>query len=425
MTVFSTSSLFRITLLIWGIASLARGVAAQEHDAAHTSRRSSGHWGSQAVVRVVRESPTIGGRDRTEAYVTQPSIMGQLAVWEGRLRLLGTLNFEGLTLRRGELNAGALGEGYADRRHPHTYVHELIAGAGGRRAGLAFSLSAGKGFAPFGTDDPMARPFAGYPVNHHLAQILERAVIIGAVRHRRAMVELATFNGDEPTGPGDWPNWSRFGDSWSVRGTLFPAEVIELTTSAARVASPENALGGGPPHRKLAASIRFERTGGDRRDYALAEWARTDVGRSDRRPFHYTTALVELELRRGPLITGLRLERTTRPEEERLANPFRTVSPPPDESILGITRWEIVTATLGAALWPRRSFGAEPFVEVGWLHASAEVQPTFFRPSVFYGSDRIWSLSAGLRLRAGTPHRRMGRYGVAADHLRVSTAHSH
>ena len=33
------------------------------------------------------------------------------------------------------------------------------------------SLSAGKGFAPFGTDDPMSRPIFRYPVNHHLAQI--------------------------------------------------------------------------------------------------------------------------------------------------------------------------------------------------------------------------------------------------------------
>ena len=41
------------------------------------------------------------------------------------------------------------------------------------------SLTAGKGFAPFGTDDPMSRPVLRYPVNHHLAQILERAVAIG------------------------------------------------------------------------------------------------------------------------------------------------------------------------------------------------------------------------------------------------------
>ena len=44
----------------------------------------------------------------------------------GDLQLLTTLNFEGYTLRRGELNAGMYGEGYVDRRHPHTFVHEAM-----------------------------------------------------------------------------------------------------------------------------------------------------------------------------------------------------------------------------------------------------------------------------------------------------------
>lgn len=382
----------------------------------HDAPSPPAHWGAQAVVRVVRESPGIGGHDRTEGYLTQPSIMGQLAPWRGRLRFVGTLNFEGLTLRRGELNAGALGEGYVDRRHPHTYLHEVMVGAVARRKGLDLSLSGGKGFAPFGTDDPMARPFAAYPVNHHLAQILERAVLVGALRHRLAMLEAAIFNGDEPTGPSDQPNWSRFGDSWSTRGTLFPIAGLEVAASAARVASPENSLGGGLAHRKLATSIRFDRAEGDaHRRYLLAEWARTDVGNRDRRPFHYTTALVEGELRSGALRTGLRLERTTRPEEQRLVNAYRTVVPATDESILGITRWEIVTATLGLVVGGGRSWGAEPFFEGAWLRPRAQVTPTFFRPELFYGADHLWTLSAGVRLRAGTPHRRMGRYGVAAE----------
>ena len=414
-------SLVRLAFLISATACVSSTLGAQEHGPAH--------WGAHAVIRILRESPTVGGRDRTEGYLTQPSLMAQLAPWRQRIHLLATLNFEGLTLRRGELNAGALGEGYVDRRHPHTYIHELIAAVQAPRAKLGFSLSAGKGFAPFGTDDPMSRPFAGYPVNHHLAQILERAVIVGAIRHPRGILEVGTFNGDEPVGPSDMPNWSRFGDSWSLRGTLLPSDDLELSGSAALVASPENAQGGGPSHRKLAASLRFERGDGDGgRRYALAEWARTDVGRRDRRPFHYTTALVEGELRRGPLIAGLRLERTTRPEEARLANPFRTVSPATDESILGITRWEILTAMLGTSLGRHRWMSAEPFVEGAWLRARAEVNPTFFSPEVLYGSDRIWSLSAGLRLRAGTPHPRMGRYGAAADRPRRTAndpAHAH
>ena len=41
---------------------------------------------------------------------------------------LGILNLEGLTLSRGELDLGEWGEGFVDRRHPHTYLHELMAG---------------------------------------------------------------------------------------------------------------------------------------------------------------------------------------------------------------------------------------------------------------------------------------------------------
>ena len=82
----------------------------------------------------------------------------------------------------GELALGGWGEGFVDRRHPHTYLHEaMVWGCGpGRqrgKVGIAGGLAAGKGIVPFGTDDPMSRPFVRFPVNHHLAQIVERAEI--------------------------------------------------------------------------------------------------------------------------------------------------------------------------------------------------------------------------------------------------------
>ncbi len=114
----------------------------------------------------------------------------------------GTLNFERWTLDLGELNAGIWGEGYVDRRHPHTFVHELVATLQGRMLGLDLSVTGGKGFAPFGTDDPMVRPFVKYPANHHLAQILERGVLIAAVRRGALLLEGGIFNGDERLGAG-------------------------------------------------------------------------------------------------------------------------------------------------------------------------------------------------------------------------------
>ena len=65
--------------------------------------------GAQATGLVTRESPAIAGRDLTEGYLTQPLIMAQLGLWNGALALKGTVDFEGLTMKRGELNAGIVG----------------------------------------------------------------------------------------------------------------------------------------------------------------------------------------------------------------------------------------------------------------------------------------------------------------------------
>jgi hypothetical protein len=297
--------------------------------------------------------------------------MGRLGLWGERLALSAMLNLEGVTLERGELNAGIWGEGYVDRRHPHTYLHEAMAELRlpvGTGRGL--SLAAGKGFAPFGTDDPMARPFVKYPANHHLAQVLERAVAIAALRAGPLVLEGGAFNGDEPGATDAFVRLDRFADSWSTRLTLLPR-------------------------------------------YALLEWARTDDYNLDRRGFSFRTLLGEAALDRRGGRLALRYERTQRPEEERLADPFRSPRPHADVHIQGITRWDI--ATLGASQrWePAAGFGVRPFLEVAWLRATAEQRGALFVPEEFYGSDRMWSLSLGARLEAGTTHRRMGRYGAA------------
>ena len=54
----------------------------------------------------------------------------------------------------------------------------------------------------------MVRPFEKYPINHHLSQILERVVAVGAVQRDPFIAELGTFNGDEPLGPGTSPRSS-------------------------------------------------------------------------------------------------------------------------------------------------------------------------------------------------------------------------
>jgi len=296
--------------------------------------------------------------------------MGQLDPWGDLLSLKATINLEGATLKRGELNAGIAGEGYIDRRHPHTYLHELIL-TSAKRFGeddiSGFSLGLGKGFAPFGTDDPMARPFEKYPINHHLAQILERAVAIGALRAGRLIFEAGTFNGDEPTGPGDTPNRNRYWDSWSGRITFVPWPQGELQTSYARVKSPENPDGGGADQRKNSASIRLEDA--QHSGYALFEWARTADYVGSTRSFTFTSLLAETSARYDRLSGALRLERTERPDEPRLMDVFRTPIPATDLSIAGRSRWAIATARVAADL-NAGALSVEPFVEAARAHVT-------------------------------------------------------
>jgi hypothetical protein len=369
---------------------------------------------AQAIGVVTRESPAIQGRALTEGYLTQPMIMAELDPWRGLLSLKGTLNLEGATIKRGELNAGIVGEGYIDRRHPHTYLHELVLTSMRRFGGdgtSGVSLTVGKGFAPFGTDDPMARPFEKYPINHHLAQILERAVAIGALRAGSWIFEAGAFNGDEPTSPGDKPNRSRYGDSWSGRITFVPWPQGEFQASYARVKSPENPDGGGADQRKQSASIRLEDA--QHSGYALLEWARTGDYAGSTQTFAYTSLLAETWARYDRLSGALRIERTDRPDEPRLADEFRTQVPATDFSIAGRSRWTIITARAAASLVNGRAFTLEPFAEVARAHVSETLRPSGFDPRQFYGSDRIWSVSLGAKLAFGMSHMRMGRYGAA------------
>jgi hypothetical protein len=372
------------------------------------------HVTAQAVPIVTRADPTAGGTALTEGAVTQAVVMARAAWWRGHATLDAAFDAEGLTMRRGELSTGAFGEGFADRRHPHTYLHELVLTGASRAGPFALSGSAGRGFAPFGTDDPMVRPFAKYPVNHHLAQILERGLVMGAARLGPAIVEAGTFGGEEPVSPGSLPRASRFGDSWAVRGTLLPAAWAEVQGSYARVASPENPDGYGLDQRKRSVSARAISSDGAR--YVLVEWARTveHDHNSGLDAFGYESALLESALCVGPARVAVRLEQTERPEEGRLADPFRTPRPASDLSILGITRWRIATLHLEAPVVTRRTVAAVPFIELSRLAATPRGGPSLFDPERFYGTSHLVMLSAGLRLRVGAPHARMGRYGVAA-----------
>ena len=370
--------------------------------------------GAQAIGVVTRVSPALHDRNLTEGYLTQPAVMVEANPWRDLLSLKATVNFEGATIKRGELTPGIYGEGYIDRRHPHTYLHELMLVSmkrfGGDRSN-ALSVAIGKGFAPFGTDDPMSRPFEKYPINHHLSQILERAVAIAAIRVHDFAMEASSFNGDEPTGPGDTPNRNRYWDSWSGRATYAPWQQTEFQASYARVKSPENPAGGGADQRKKSASVRLEDA--QHSGYALFEWARTDDYAGSTPTFSYTSWLAETWAKYDRVNAGLRMESTERPDEQRLLNEFRAPVPPTDLSISGRSRWTIITLRAAVSLPPFVSLQLDPFVEAARARVSPTLRPSGFDPGSFYGSSTIWSVSAGLKMSFGMPHMRMGRYGAA------------
>ena len=367
--------------------------------------------GASGILLASVAAPGVNKRTLAEGYLTQPMVMAMLMTSGGRFIADLTLNFEGSTLERGELNAGVYGEGYVDRRHPHTLLHELVGTAVFPAGPARLSLTVGKGFVPFGTDDPMSRPFVKYPVNHHLAQLLERAMIAGAAAYGPLALEAAAFNGDEPESPYDLPNYDRVGDSWSTRLSARTSAGVEVQGSFASVESPEHAIGGGLDHRKLSFSGRFESRG----RYLLAEWARTKEREGGRSAFEFSSVLAEGSVDFGPVRIAARAERSERPEEERSLNAFRTNRPHSDLSIIGQTRWDIASVSVAAPLPSYRKIRFSSFIEVSTQKPSSLTTPAVFEPAAFYGEERLWSFSVGARLGTGMRHGRMGRYGVAAN----------
>jgi hypothetical protein len=367
--------------------------------------------------------PIPGGGSLREIRLTQPVVMGVATALRGRLQGTLTLNLESLTIPGGELTPGAWGEGFVDRRHPHSTVHELMLASpdllGTEARGSRLGLAVGKGFVPFGTDDPMVRPFLRYPVNHHWAQVLERAVVIAQLDRGPITVEAALFNGDEPERASQWPllrssdgRW-RFGDSRALRVTGRPVFGLELQGSIASIKSPEHRQGAGGVAKKRSASARWRDSPEWGERYLMAEWAHTDELDGS---FRFRSLLLEGQLRRGQWAAGYRIESTDRPEEERLEDPFRSLRPHFENSILGIARWTMHTVRVAHEVAdPELPFRITPFVE-GTLGRVRKLDAGVFDPLALYGSLTVRQLSVGVVVGWGMRHHRMGRYGVLSSH---------
>src|ERR1043165_20149 len=103
----------------------------------------------------------------------------------------------------------------------------------------------------------------------------------------------------------------------------------------------------------------------------MAEWAHTDERDDGRTATRLATLLAEGAWCRSGTIIGGRFERTNRPEEDPLADPFRTPRPASDLNNLGVSVWTTLTASISAR--PRSVGGltGSPFLEIARMHAEA------------------------------------------------------
>ena len=409
--------------LLGGTASLAEAQEHAHHSATMDQSVDSG-WrlalmGQVFPIVTLAEpfDPDAWLHDR-EVYLTQPAVMFDLASPGRRFSLRTTLDLEQATQPDGEITLGGWGEGFIDRRHPHTVLHELMASWNvSARGGTLLSLSAGKGFAPYGTEDPMGRPVVKYPTNHHLSQILERWTVNGVVSHPTGWsLELGIFGGEEPHDAYDLGNIESFGDSWSARIIHRPGEGMERPWEvSASFASVAEAHGDKRETTHLANGyLRYQRSG----VYGLVEASRswTEEGPG------YWSVLAEAKTIAGIHEPYARVELATRPEMHRLGTPetpeyYRYE---PGAHADGATRWFI--AALGYGMTPQTSgfLSTRPFVEVQYHRLASEGAGV--DPMTLFGRRGLWAVSAGFRIYLGGGAMRMGSYG-ALDPMGTSVAH--
>jgi hypothetical protein len=234
----------------------------------------------------------------------------------------------------------------------------------------------------------------------------------------RVAVEVASLGGDEPEGATDWPNHDRFFDSWSARATFFAPRGFEAGLSVAQLKSPEFAAGFGlnqnKYQNKYSATLRYLGSPNARVSYALVEWAHTSEWLGERKDlWSFASGLGEFTVRSGVGDFSVRLERTSRPEEQRDKSPFRSVRPLLDFGIVGRTRWE--SMTIGWWRSPTDGpFQVAPFLEVSVNRARPLERVVIASPADAFGGLRLFSISGGVRVGFGSMRPRMGRYGAAA-----------
>ncbi len=207
--------------------------------------------------------------------------MAQRQLGPGKLTARVMLSFEPGTVtnryypelfQQGET---AFGKPIADGQHPHDFIMEVAALYDlklGNEGLLSFY------FAPMG--DPAMGPTAYphrasasenpiAPLGHHLEDSTHIAddVITAGLTYKFARIEASGFHGREPD-EFRWDIDSGKIDSWSIRGTVNPAQNWSAQYSFAHLTSPEELHPGQELHR-MTASLMYNRP------LARGNWAST------------------------------------------------------------------------------------------------------------------------------------------------------
>ena len=163
----------------------------------------------------------------------------------------------------------------------------------------------------------MVRPFLRYPVNHHLAQILERAVRSRRSRGARSPRRPASSTATSPSGPASGPGSAGGSATPGARGSRASSFRAGRCRGRTRT-SIRPSIG---PARAPTRTSGVSRRGGSGPSagipvYGLMEWARTSEADGF---FVFHSVLAEGAWTAGPHRLQYRFERTERPEEERIA----------------------------------------------------------------------------------------------------------
>ena len=280
--------------------------------------------GANGVAALTAADPVPGGQSLAEVRLVQPAVMVHAGACSDRLRFLGHAQSRGRSrFADGELTPGAWGEGFIDRRHPHTYrpradprADDLLGRADGA---TRLSLDRREGVRAVRhrrPDDPAGAPLPGQspPGPDPGAGGGDRGVLRAGLIVSRPACSTAT----SPSSPDQWPQ-SSAGSATRGPGDspACPVRGLELQASYAHVHSPEHRPGAGTDQQKWSVSGRWD--GAGRARIRCTAWS---SGPGPRRPRGSSSSIASWPRVHGPRAVTVSITGSSEPSGRRRSAPW-------------------------------------------------------------------------------------------------------